>query len=202
MNNEKYLKWIMPSIKNRTVPQEIKGEQFNFRVTMAKEQLKLYEEEKNKWCNKHLELSEKDWKGKHKKDIVAHVNYFLSSIMNMKAVDNPYIKPKNTKERRIEYSKINTIQKEDIVWIKFTTSGVISVVGTACDIYFTDFAEKNTTAGRINQILNQKWDDTVVLVFPLVNIPDGLNRSDIESGIGNYLISQGVPILDYYSHNY
>lgn len=67
-----------------------------------------------------------------------------------------------------------------------------------CDIYFTDFAEKNTTAGRINQILNQKWDDTVVLVFPLVNIPDGLNRSDIESGIGNYLISQGVPILDYY----
>ena len=145
----------MPSIKNRTVPQGIKGEQFNFRITMAKEQLKLYEEEKKKWCNKHLELSEKDWKDKHKKDIVAHVNYFLSSIMNMKAVDNPYIKPKNTKERRIEYSKINTIQKEDIVWIKFTTSGVISVVGTACDIYFTDFAEKNTTAGRINQILNQ-----------------------------------------------
>lgn len=33
-------------------------------------------------------------------------------------------------------------------------------------------------------------------------ITDGLNRSDIESGIGNYLISQGIPILDYYSHNY
>ena len=51
MNNEKYLKWIMPSIKNRTVPQEIKEEQFNFRVTMAKEQLKLYEEEKKKWLS-------------------------------------------------------------------------------------------------------------------------------------------------------
>lgn len=202
MNNEKYLKWIMPSIKNRTVPQGIKNEQFNFRVKMAEVQLKLYEEEKKKWCNEHPELSEQDWKDEHKKEIVKYVNDFLSSIMNMEKAENPYIKPKNTKGRRIEYSKINPIKKEDIVWIKFTKSGVISVIGTACDIYFTEFAENNTTAGRINQILNQKWDDTVVLVFPLMNIPDGLNRSDIESGIGNYLISQGIPILDYYSHNY
>lgn len=112
MNNEKYLKWIMPSIKNRTVPQGIKNEQFNFRVKMAEVQLKLYEEERKKWCNEHPELSEQDWKDEHKKEIVNYVNDFLSSIMNMEEVENPYIKPKNTKGRRIEYSKINPIKKK------------------------------------------------------------------------------------------
>ena len=29
-----------------------------------------------------------------------------------------------------------------------------------------------------------------------------MRPSDIESGIGNYLIDNDVPILDYYSHNY
>lgn len=116
----------MPSIRNRSVPQEIKKKQFNFRVTMAEEQLKLYEEEKQKWLNKHPKLEEQDWKNEHKKDIVAHINYFLSSIMNMEAVDNPYIKPKNTKRRRIEYSKINTIEK------RYCLGKIYNIWGSKC----------------------------------------------------------------------
>lgn len=66
-----------------------------------------------------------------------------------------------------------------------------------------DYAKNNTTAGLINQYLNLEWDDSEVLIFSLNDIRDReLNRSDIESGIGNYLISKGVPILDFYSHNY
>ena len=51
---------------------------------------------------------------------------------------------------------------------------------------------------------NYEWDEGTVLVFPLINLKKlkDLDRSDIESGIGNYLIDNDVPILDYYSHNY
>ena len=85
---------------------------------------------------------------------------------------------------------------------KDTKENYISVIGTGCDITFSQWAKENTTAGRINQYLNKEWDDSFVLIFPLKQIPDKLNRSDIESGIGNYLIHKGVPILDFYSHNY
>ena len=88
------------------------------------------------------------------------------------------------------------------MWIKFATDGRISVVGVGCDISFTDYAKKNTSAGRIINELGLDWNDDEVLIFPLKNIPEGLKRSDIESGIGNYLISKKVPILDFYSHNF
>lgn len=126
--------------------------------------------------------------------------------MGMSKVKNPYVHPKNTKSRRIDYAKIksenNLDDKNNIVWIKFATNGFISVIGTGCDIYFTDNIKNVTTSGLINQKLDLEWDENMVLIFPLKNIPKGLNRSDIESGIGNYLISKGVPILDFYSHNY
>lgn len=44
------------------------------------------------------------------------------------------------------------------------------------------------------------WDESFVLAYPLPNIPCGLDREKIETGIGNYLIDNSVPILDYYSH--
>ena len=141
-------------------------------------------------------------KKEHKEKIVNYVNEFLSTIMGMEPIAHPYYEPRKTKARRIDYAKINPENKENIVWIKFTEDGFISGIGTGCDIYFTDETKKRTTAGRINKKLNLNWDETVVLIFPLINIPDGLNRSDVESGIGNYLISKGVPILDFYSHNY
>lgn len=183
MKNKEYLKWIMPSIKTRTVSDI---EYFNFRIEKAKEQSKLSKV--------------------NREEIKKHVNDFLVFVMDMEKIDTPCVDLKKQESRRISYSaikkKYKQKDKDDIIWIKFTTDGFISVIGTGCDIYFTDYAKKNTTAGRILQSLNKEWDDSSVFIFPLINIPKGLNRSDIESGIGNYLISKGVPILDFYSHNY
>ncbi|AVK49458.1 hypothetical protein AXY43_16535 [Clostridium sp. MF28] len=181
MDNKEYLKWIMPSIKNRTVSNDNLNGKLNFRIEKAKEQYQL-------------PVVKRD-------DIIKYVKDFLYS-MDMEIAFDPAIKPKKREKRRIDYSKINKESKEDIVWIKFTTENYISVIGTGCDIYFSDYAKNNTTAGLINQSLGLEWDDSEVLIFPLKNIKDGLYRSDIESGIGNYLISKGVPILDFYSHNY
>ena len=181
MYNNECLKRIIPSIKNRTVSIDNLNKGFNFRIEKAKEQ--------------HL-LSVVD-----REDIKKYVKDYLSSL-GMDISFDPVIKPKKTETRRFIYSKINKENKEDIIWIKFTKDNYISVIGTGCDIYFTEYTKNNTTAGLIIQALGLEWDDSEVLVFPLNNIPYGLNRSDIESGIGNYLISKGVPILDFYSHNY
>lgn len=54
----------------------------------------------------------------------------------------------------------------------------------------------------IDHLLGESWDESYVFIFPLYNIPEELNRSDIESGIGNYLIANNIPIIDFYSHNY
>lgn len=188
MNDKRYLNYIMPSIKNRSVNEK---KDFNFRVEKALQQLEQGEK-------KNIPLNKEE----HKDEIIRYVNEFLSEIMEMDAVDNPKYYPKQTKTRKIEYAKINPENKEDIVWIKFADNGLISVIGTGCDIFFTEKTMKETTSGRINKALGLKWDESIVLIFPLKNMKYGLNRSDIESGIGNYLISKGIPILDFYSHNY
>lgn len=181
MNDKEYLKWIMPSIRNRSVSIEDINGNFNFRIEKAKEQ------------NILPKVS--------REQIIEHVNDFLISI-GMEKVSEPRIKPMKREKRRIEYGKINNENREDIVWIKFSNNNRISVIGTGCDISFSDYAKNNTTAGLINQSLGLEWDESEILIFPLYNIKYELNRSDIESGIGNYLISKGVPILDFYSHNY
>jgi len=58
---------------------------------------------------------------------------------------------------------------------------------------------KYNTSGIIIRSLDQVWDESFVLVFPLKNIGKGKDRKKIECGIGNNLIDKGVPILDYYS---
>lgn len=173
-------KYISPSIKNRSLSSVTTGG-YNFRLERAKQQSNI--------------------KAVDREVIIKYVNEFLDE-MGMKKAINPHVRPKPGRIRRFEYSIINPESKEDIVWIKFTKDNYISVVGTSCDISFSEYAKKNTSAGIINQVLGKEWDESDVLIFPLIDIPDGLYRSDIESGIGNYLISKGVPILDYYSHNF
>ena len=108
-----------------------------------------------------------------------------------------------------EYGLNNT---KHIIWMKFTTDGYLGVVASSDDINFgipnnsLEYNEKKNnnqwkynTSGIIIHYLEKVWDESFVLVFPLPNIGDG-ERSDIECGVGNYLISKGVPILDYYSH--
>ncbi len=178
------LDWIFPSIKNRTFSKKSDTERYNFRIEKAKQQLKL--------------------EPVSRENIIEYVNEFLVGL-GMEHVDNPRVKPKNREKRRFDYYEINPESKEDIVWIKFSKTekgDYISVIGTSCDISFSEKAKNETSAGIINQELEIEWDEKEVLIFPLRKIPDYLYRSDIESGIGNYLISKGVPILDYYSHNF
>lgn len=189
------LEYIMPSIMHRSV-----NESDNLRVKMAEKQLDKFMMQKQN--NQH----------KDKKQITMLVNEFLEQIgIGINAEFDNEVKVKSEKGRtkgRISYFEIKQRSgiscKEDIVWIKFNKSGCISVVGVGCDIFFTQKTKEGTSAGKINKFLKQEWDEKSVLIFPLIGLDDlgSFDRSDIESGIGNYLIANDVPILDYYSHNY
>lgn len=89
-------------------------------------------------------------------------------------------------------------QPYDIVWLKFTTKGHLGVVAKGFDINY-DYT--NSSGVLINQV-DENWDTTFVLIFPLTSEILGNHTSgDIELAIGKYLISKKVPIIDYYSHN-
>ena len=92
---------------------------------------------------------------------------------------------------------------KNLIWLKFTEQRHIGVVAAGFDFNFRN----NNTAGIIIQRLNQKWDTSFLLIFPLIRagkkgVISKKERDDIETGIGNYLIEKGVPILDYYSHRW
>lgn len=174
-------------------------EKDDLRVKMAKEQWNKFKKQKINNQNDYKEM------------IITLVNEFLERIgIGINTEFNNDVEVKSGEERikgRISYfaikQKSGILCKEDIVWIKFNKSGCISVVGVGCDIYFTQKAKVETSAGKINAFLKQEWDEESVLIFPLINLDKlSFNRSDIESGVGNYLIANEIPILDYYSHNY
>lgn len=188
------LQYIMPSIKHRGV-----SGKNDLRVKMAKNQLDKFQVQKAQNSNKS------------KKEVIELVNAFLKQIgIGINPKFNNEVKVKSEKDAyrgRISYFDIKQQSgiscKEDIVWIKFNLNGCISVIGVGCDIYFTPKTKETTSAGKINKYLKQEWDEKLVLVFPLIGLEKSeYNRSDIESGIGNYLIANDIPILDYYSHNY
>ncbi len=155
--------------------------------------------------------------------ITTYVNDFFRSI-GMNTVAAPVI----SNPLQIDYEKIKRDyvldELGDIVWMKFTKDGYLGVVATSNDINFdipNNTAEYDTKEWRYNSFLKQKkwvwkhttsgilvhqlgkvWDTSFVLVFPVFNIPNGYTRGDIERAIGNYLIDKGVPIIDFYSHNY
>lgn len=122
--------------------------------------------------------------------------------------DKAIRKKLNEEYKRLREDQGLGMQNNDIVWIKFaekerdcnddsyTENEHVGVVGTSCDIDFSDKA----TSTKIIKSVGYRWSGKV-LAIPLKNIPDGLNRHLIESAYGNYLISKGVPIIDYYSHN-
>lgn len=152
-------------------------------------------------------------------DIKGYTESFLVECGLENLVDEFKIDVINKEDKDIrqklnsEYSRIRKdqgpeMQNNDIVWIKFaekerdcnddsyTENEHVGVVGTSCDIDFSDKA----TSTKIIKSVGYRWSGKV-LAIPLKNIPDGLNRHLIESAYGNYLISKGVPIIDYYSHN-
>ena len=153
------------------------------------------------------------------KKIIALVNEFFAAA-GMVPCDNPILRLELG--QKVDYKKIqkeNGLQDErDIVWMKFTLDGYLGVVAVSNDIgfdvppsseeynqkiqYKSCFKWRFSTSGILIHFLGKQWDDSFALVFPLKNMPAGYNRHHIEMGIGNYLIAKGVPILDFYSHNY
>ena len=83
--------------------------------------------------------------------------------------------------------------------MKFTDKGHLGVVAKSFDINF----ENDNTSGKLINEVGEKWDDSFVFIFPLAKeILNVYKKDDIERAIGNYLISKGIPIIDFYSHNY
>ena len=112
--------------------------------------------------------------------------------------------------------------EKDIIWMKFTSDNRVGVVACSNDINFDipstkdEYDEiistrsggkkcwKYNTSGILVHSVDLEWDESFFLVFPLLGLEKGKEgkkqRHDIETGIGNYLILNDVPIIDYYSH--
>lgn len=171
---EKWIKYIFPKYKEKSV-----NYKNCFRVKVANQQAEM----------KQVDIEK----------IKDYVNEYLNALN----VSHDFIIV-NLKENPIKwgfYTDIknnnNLSDKGDIVWFKFTKDGYLGVVASSNDI---NFSYKNTS-GKILKFLEKEWDDTKVVIIPLKFKDNTLNRQMVESGIGNYLISKDVPILDYFSHN-
>lgn len=192
---EKVYKWIVPSVKNRALHEGC------LRYYVAEIQANM----------KPVGI----------KTVKKYVLEFLYDVLGLgcglpkgKMVYD-YDKIDLTKPRQISYSTIFNECKaygmksiSDIIWIRFTKSGHVAVVAASNDISYYENDNKTNEKMPSRKIIshlmamnrdNYGWSDRI-LIFPLCNIPEGLMRSDIEAGVGNYLISKNVPILDYYSH--
>lgn len=141
--------------------------------------------------------------------IIDYTNEFLG-LLGIDLVSTPkrerkFLRNNLYKEIKEAY---NLEDARDIVWMKFTKDGFLGVVATSNDINFDiplsekEYDKKHNTSGIIIHYLGKKWDESFVLIFPLLKIPEKLERGDVERGIGNYLINKGVPILDFFSHRY
>jgi len=121
-----------------------------------------------------------------------------------------------------EYSGITS--EKDIIWMKFTSNGSVGVVACSNDINFDIPANKceydkveetkngrkkrwkYNTSGILVHSVGLTWNTDFFLIFPLLGLKEGKEgkkqRHDLETGIGNYLICNNVPIIDYYSHRF
>ena len=159
-------------------------------------------------------------------NIIKLVNDLLESV-GIKTIKEKQAKI-NPKE--INYDELKRIHHladvRDIIWMKFTKSGHVGVVASSNDIGFDipqNTSEYNTkikvynkfkrcyedkwkytTSGILVHSVDEQWDESFVLVFPLEcnEKPCRYDRHEIEIAVGNYLEENNVPIIDYYSHNY
>ena len=165
-----------------------------------------------------------------KKDIIKLTNSFIEAYglkYGLKVYDGENI-VKTDNINLTEFNKnimetYNGITSEkDIIWMKFTSDNRVGVVACSNDINFDipstkdEYDEiiftrsgrkkcwKYKTSGILVHSVDLEWDESFFLVFPLLGLEKGKEgkrkRHDIETGIGNYLILNDVPIIDYYSH--
>ena len=152
-------------------------------------------------CQKRLAIQQKQLKNESVKEVIRLTKEFLNKI-NVKITyynDDPVFKLTkekiNNKNKRVEIDYVDVAQiynlnnRNHIIWMKFTEDGYLGLVAASDDINFS----MDNSSGLIIDYLNQKWDESFILMFPLKGITDGL-RKDIECGIGNYLIDNNVHI--------
>ena len=95
--------------------------------------------------------------------------------------------------------KFGLSHSKNILWFKFTEDGYLGVVARGQDIGFN----YNNFPGQCINNVSKSWDKSFVFVFPLTkDILGSRDPDEIENAVGNYLIAKGVPIIDFYSHNY
>lgn len=133
--------------------------------------------------------------------IVVRDNNWSSSHWNGKTYD------KYDKKYDVIKEKFDLERVSDILWFKFTDKGHLAVVAKSCDI---NWNEKLPCGVLVNEI-KEKLDDSFVFIFPLTQEmirtkeePNSFYRKysseELECAVGNYLISKGVPVIDYFSH--
>lgn len=154
--------------------------------------------------------------------IIDHVNELLKAI-GITQVQFPIMSPSEVNYTSLK-EEFNLDDERDIVWIKFTKDDFVGVVATSNDINFdippdasvydnkilkyNEYKKKDeliwqyNSSGILVHKLKKKWNESLVLVFPLKELRKNCkySRHEIEMAIGNYLIEQQVPIIDYYSH--
>ena len=93
-----------------------------------------------------------------------------------------------------------------LIFIEFAKNGFVAVVGAGKDIDFTD----KSKTGMILKALNMEWDEEIIILtikgleavaVSKVNTKNIFkSRNAVEHYIGEYLLSNGIPILNMYSH--
>lgn len=156
------------------------------------------------------------------KKIIEYINELFKAV-GITEVKSPEMNPTEVNYTSLK-EEFNLDDERDIVWIKFTEDRFVGVVATSNDINFNippnasvydnkiwkynEYTKKDelvweyNSSGILVHKLEKKWNESLVLVFPLKELSENCtyNRHDIEMAIGNYLIEQQVPIIDYYSH--
>lgn len=121
------------------------------------------------------------------------------------------LKIEKPRERgRIKYSKIveeyELATKKNIIWIKFAMKKAappderyVGVVGAGYDI--NRYWNNKNTSGMLIEHAELVWDESLVLIIPVWPCEDK-KRGVFERAIGDLLIKNDVPIIDYYSHHF
>ena len=128
-------------------------------------------------------------------------NNWSSSHWNGKTYDR-YDKKYDVIKEKFDLERVS-----DVLWLKFTDKGHLAVVAKSCDINW----DSEQSCGLLVQEIGESFDTSFAFVFPLTRQmirtkaePNSFYRKysseELECAVGNYLISKGVPIIDYFSH--
>ena len=141
---------------------------------------------------------------------IIHINYYYIIMHCLKKIGNQpnhseiYAKYSNGGKNGYSYydylKDVYGLKKRgDIIWIKFTKSGHIAVVGKGYDVSQKKTWEYGkTTAGKLLAETKEEWDKENILIIPIKNG----QAEDVEKALGDYLTKEkNIPIIDYYSHN-